>query len=64
MKDKDFCEYFKKIAEDPTAPAPPITVKDFLKARQHILVCQECSDLVDQVLEQAPPSIGPQVSEN
>jgi hypothetical protein len=64
MTDKEMCEYFKKVAADPSALAPPLTVREFLQLRQHILVCQECSDLVDKTLENAPPDRGPQVSEN
>jgi len=60
----DFCAYFRKIAEDPSQHAPPITVSDFLKARQHILVCESCSQLVDAVLEKAPEDSGPKIGLN
>lgn len=54
MKFKSFCELFQDIAKDPSKMQTDLTVLDFLKARQHILTCQECSDIVDRVCDQDP----------
>lgn len=50
----DFCQYVRDIANDPTAIPPQLTVAQFLKLRQHVLTCEECTKLVDVVLESAP----------
>ena len=53
----DFCAYFKKIVEDLKAISPPITVSQFLQARQHLKVCTTCKDLIERILRENPEAM-------
>ncbi len=53
----DFCIYFKTLAKDPYALAPPITVREFIKARLHILTCKACKDLVGKIAAFKPADV-------
>lgn len=54
MQFETFCELFKDIEKNPLKVRDDLTVRDFLRARQHILVCEECSQIVDRVHESDP----------
>ena len=62
--DGDYCTYFRRIEENPTAMSPRMTVREFLGAKEHIKVCDVCSNRVDRVLAKAPPEKGPSASIN
>ncbi len=63
-KYEDFCAYFTKIASDPSAIATRITIREFLKARQHIHVCPKCAEIVESVASKADDRDGIYISEN
>jgi hypothetical protein len=62
--DGDYCRYFAQIEADPSAIAPQMTVREFMGAKEHVKVCDVCSNRVDRVLAKAPPEEGPNVSVN
>lgn len=63
--DGNFCRYFRLIEENPTAIAPQMTVREFMGAKEHVRVCDVCSNRVDRVLASAPPDEdGPSVNLN
>lgn len=45
----NYCDFFKKIAADPAAPVDGMTVSDFLKARQHLTLCEDCCAIATRV---------------
>jgi hypothetical protein len=52
---ENFCEFFRKIEEDPKAIVSGLTIGDLLLARAHMNECDECLMRVDRVMENAPP---------
>ena len=57
MKFKTFCEFFAAIESDPKAEINDFTIGDYLKAKNHVQECQECSDSCDRVLAKAPKDV-------
>lgn len=57
----EWCEFFKAIEKDPLKKVPNMTVRDFLYARAHLYICEECMKRTDRVLENRPdtPTIDP-----
>lgn len=63
----DFCELIAQIEADPEALVTGLTIRDYLMLRQHIVLCQKCSDSADRVNERykhEKPSIKDYLSEN
>jgi len=50
----DFCKYFREIEQDPTALTPPITIKQFYEAKEHLNSCDVCYNRSERVLSKAP----------
>lgn len=48
----DFCKYIQTIAKNPKAIAPPITVGEFMQLEVHVNICDDCYELLNQVLEE------------
>lgn len=54
MKDDiDFCKFFSDIEKNPYAKVPPITIGQFIKAREHAYSCATCMDRINRVAAQA-----------
>ncbi len=49
---EELCAIMRKIAKEPYAKVDYLTVGDFLQMRQHIVVCQDCDKLTEEVVEQ------------
>jgi hypothetical protein len=62
--DGNYCAYFRRIEENPTAITPQMTVREFIGAKEHVKGCDVCSNRIDRVLADAPPEEGPSVSLN
>jgi len=58
------CEYIRNCHKDPTKIQPRIKVIQMIQLQQHVQTCQECSDLVDDVLSNAPKKEFPDRGEN
>jgi hypothetical protein len=52
--DGNYCKYFADLEADPYAIPPQMTVREFLGAKEHVKVCDVCSNRVDRVLATAP----------
>ncbi len=50
----DWCQYFHKIEEDPTAMTPTITGREFQEAEEHVMGCDSCFNITERVLAKAP----------
>ncbi len=50
----DFCKFFSDIEKDPTAIVPPMTVRQLLEAREHVMGCDTCFNRTERVLKKAP----------
>lgn len=51
----EWCQFFQDIEKNPRAIVPPLTVRDYLEAEQHMAKCKDCQDSSDRVLSQEPP---------
>lgn len=47
----NFCEFIKKIHADPMQEITDLKVGEFYKLKEHIQKCENCSILVDEVIE-------------
>ena len=56
---EEWCEFFKGIEKDPSKPVTGLTVRDFLQARAHLYVCEECDKRADRTLKSRKPTIDP-----
>lgn len=54
-KQRDWCEFFREIEEDPKALVSGLTIRDLILARGHISTCDTCDQRVNRVLDSAPP---------
>lgn len=48
----DFCNFIKEIQKDPTKKITDLTVGEFYQLQLHLVECQECSRLTDEILEE------------
>ena len=63
----DFCQIVKNIQKEPHRNVQDwgiLTVRDFLEIQKHVLSCDKCDDIVERVIEQAPPQIGFKTDKN
>ncbi len=51
MDKMDYCAYFKSIEADPSAIAPPITVRQFQEVKLHLLQCDKCWEITEKLTE-------------
>jgi len=51
----NFCEFIRKIAEDPAAKVTKLTVGDWMDLRDHAYSCEACMEIVERVAAEAPP---------
>lgn len=60
----DFCKFFADIERDPKAIIPKLTVREFIKAKEHGQTCDVCSLRIERTLAKAPKEYHPNISLN
>lgn len=60
----DWCRYFLDIQKDPEAITPRITVRQLLEAREHVYKCDQCFEITQRVLADAPTERFPERGTN
>lgn len=60
----DWCSYFKKLEDDPSAMTPNITVREFMQAREHLYGCDACFNRSERVIAKAPKDPFPKMEKN
>lgn len=53
-KEIDYCQFMRDIEADPSAKVAPLTIRQFLKLRDHAIQCIECYRIVQEVSSSAP----------
>jgi hypothetical protein len=51
--DLSLCEFIAAIKKDPTAKIENLSIREFYALKAHILVCQICSETVDEIVAKA-----------
>ncbi len=55
MNQQDWCDFFRKIEENPERIISGMTVGDMVGARAHASECEDCIARIDRVNAKAPP---------
>ena len=48
--DQSFCQFIADICKDPSKIVTGVKVRELVALQEHVLVCDTCSDLIDQTI--------------
>lgn len=55
--DEEICQIIGHIAANPEEIVDYLTVGDFLQMRQHVVVCEKCSEAIEKTVENKPEEV-------